>query len=138
MSQNSAIIAFGQRLREERLRTGRSQVEFAEWGGASENSQTAYEKGRTPPTVAYLLRLGEQGVDIGYVLTGRRSAESSGLESQVSDMFGQLSTREKGAVFSLLSELTGNVLDIGASRQSFTAAMHEKQREYRGNDDERG
>ncbi len=51
---------------------GLNQIEFGKLADASENSQTAYEKGKTAPNIAYLLKLQEHGVDIGYILTGQR------------------------------------------------------------------
>ncbi|MCW3836013.1 helix-turn-helix domain-containing protein [Sphingomonas canadensis] len=71
--QSDRLAALGKRLREERKEKRFTQTAFSELAGVHKNSQIAYEAGRTPCTVEYLLRLAECGVDIGYVLTGRRA-----------------------------------------------------------------
>lgn len=122
----------GDRLREERIRLGIDQRSFGPLGGVNRNSQINYEAGRTPCNVEYLLKLAAHGVDIGYVLTGQRSDSSLGfMEKQVFEMFGQLSSREKGAVFSLLSELTGNAADASNPLQP-VPMVHAPAREYKG------
>ncbi|WP_150559330.1 helix-turn-helix domain-containing protein [Pandoraea bronchicola] len=63
----------GIRLREERLRLGYSQTEFAALGGASKRSQIDWECGKTSPTAEFLAALAAAGVDALYVLTGARS-----------------------------------------------------------------
>ncbi|EON15010.1 helix-turn-helix domain-containing protein [Pandoraea sp. SD6-2] len=65
----------GIRLREERLRLGYSQTEFAALGGASKRSQIDWESGKTSPTAEVLAVLTEVGVDALYVLTGTRSVQ---------------------------------------------------------------
>lgn len=63
----------GLRLREERQRLGLDQTTFGQAGGVKKGAQIAYEKDGTPPNTEYLRALESLGVDIGYVLTGRRS-----------------------------------------------------------------
>ena len=70
---------FGARLREERLRLGYSQKEFAKVGGVGRSSQILYEQSERPPTIEYLARVTDAGVDFQYVLTGERSAYSGEL-----------------------------------------------------------
>ncbi|WP_232479583.1 S24 family peptidase [Sphingomonas sp. TX0522] len=55
------------------MRLKLDQTAFAEAGGVKKGSQIAYEKDDTPPTTEYLRKLEPHGVDIGYVLTGRRT-----------------------------------------------------------------
>lgn len=69
------IVNFSQRLVEERKRLKLLQKNFSELAGVHKKSQVDYEKGRFPAFVAYLERIAEMGVDVQYVLTGRRSAE---------------------------------------------------------------
>ena len=66
---------FSQRLVEERKRLKLLQKNFSELAGVHKKSQVDYEKDRFPAFVAYLERIAEMGVDVQYVLTGRRSAE---------------------------------------------------------------
>ncbi len=61
----------GKRLRDERSRLGFTILTLADAGGVSRGSQILYEKGN-PPTADYLSCVADHGVDILYVLTGRR------------------------------------------------------------------
>ncbi|MGB3316043.1 MAG: helix-turn-helix domain-containing protein [Albidovulum sp.] len=65
--------ALSLRLREERERLGLSQEAFAALGGQKRLSQTRYERGERVPDSNYLAALSRAGVDVHYVLTGRRS-----------------------------------------------------------------
>ena len=69
-------VEFGVRLKDERERLGRSQHAFGEIGGVGKLAQLNYEKGVRVPSVDYLRRLGEHGVDVAYLLTGHRSHEA--------------------------------------------------------------
>lgn len=70
MSTNSDI---GNRLREERELLCLSQALFAGKVGISRMSQVNYESGKRSPDASYLLAAYEAGVDVGYVITGKRS-----------------------------------------------------------------
>ena len=78
-------MSFGKRLAEERKRLGLKQAEFAARVGATVPQQSFYENGRRELRAAYLARLPEAGVDVFYVLTGRRG-ESGGPGSGTSDL----------------------------------------------------
>jgi transcriptional regulator with XRE-family HTH domain len=60
------------RLREERARLGLSQQAMADLGRVQRRAQTRYESGERCPDGLYLSALAEGGVDVQYVLTGRR------------------------------------------------------------------
>jgi transcriptional regulator with XRE-family HTH domain len=62
----------GARLKEERLRLGFSQEQFAEKAGVTRSPYTSWEAGKTSPTVVQLSALADIGVDTHYVLTGTR------------------------------------------------------------------
>lgn len=64
---------FGARLKEERLRLGFKQAEFAALVGTDVPKQSLYENGHRQLRARYLARLEPVGVDLLYVLTGRRS-----------------------------------------------------------------
>ena len=66
-------MSFGRRLAEERKRLGLKQAEFAKRVGTDVPKQSLYENDRRGLRAAYLARLAEAGVDVRYVLTGRRS-----------------------------------------------------------------
>ena len=62
----------GKRLKEERVRLHYTQAAFAAIGGVLVNAQGRYERGQRSPNALYLARLSGIGVDLEYVLTGRR------------------------------------------------------------------
>lgn len=66
------MSSIGARLREERERLGVNQTAFASMGGVLKGAQVNYEAGKRSPDAAYLSALAECGVDVLYVLTGRR------------------------------------------------------------------
>lgn len=63
-----------ERLRHERTALGHSQQEFAGLMGVNRLTQLRYENGRKLPPLDYLRAAGLEGVDVQYVLTGRREA----------------------------------------------------------------
>ncbi|MFJ7788929.1 helix-turn-helix domain-containing protein [Pseudomonas sp. NPDC096925] len=67
----------GERLREERVRLGYNQADFAAIAGVAKTSQFNYEKGERSPDAAYLAAVAEKGVDVLYVVTGARSPQST-------------------------------------------------------------
>jgi len=78
-------MSFGKRLAEERKRLGFKQAAFAKLVGTNVPKQSLYENDKRELRAAYLARLPEAGVDIVYVLTGRRG-ESGGLDQSASDL----------------------------------------------------
>ncbi|WXK35664.1 helix-turn-helix transcriptional regulator [Mycetohabitans rhizoxinica] len=68
--------SFGTRLREERLRLGLSQEEFAAVGKVGRGAQANYESGERSPDAKYLGAVAELGIDLLYIVTGTRQAES--------------------------------------------------------------
>lgn len=69
-------VQIGERLREERLRIGVSQVDFAMYCGASRNALLQWERGETAPNAGVLATMTNLGVDVLYVVTGQRQGES--------------------------------------------------------------
>jgi|GEM_PF-4718199 len=71
-----------ERLREERKRKGFNQTEFAALGGVKKLSQLLYEKGERSPSLQYIAELwsSEEGIDVGYILTGKRSLDQRLIE----------------------------------------------------------
>jgi phage repressor protein C with HTH and peptisase S24 domain len=63
----------GDRLKEERVRLKLAQPEFAEAAGAAKRTLIEWEKGTTSPNAVQLSALEAIGVDVYYVLTGKRS-----------------------------------------------------------------
>lgn len=70
------------RLRGERLRIGMPQYFLAAIGGVKPNAQVKYENGRRLPRGDYLAAIAVTGMDLLYILTGRRSVGMSQLTSE--------------------------------------------------------
>jgi len=70
-------MTFGERLKEERKRLGMNQTEFALLGGIVKFTQLTYEKGDSTPNLEYLAKLEMAGVDAYYILTGKRTPETT-------------------------------------------------------------
>jgi transcriptional regulator with XRE-family HTH domain len=69
---NDFCRVFGERLKSERNRLGMNQAQFAEVGGVAKLTQLKYEKGERMPSVEYLHGIQQQGVEVGYLLTGKK------------------------------------------------------------------
>ena len=66
-------MSFGTRLAEERRRLGLKQAEFAALVGTNVPKQSLYENDKRELRADYLARLAAGGVDVVYILTGRRN-----------------------------------------------------------------
>ena len=62
------------RLREERVRLGLNQTDFAAIAEQGKKSQVRYEAGERSPDANYLSAIANEGADITYILTGVRAA----------------------------------------------------------------
>lgn len=67
------MLSLSEKIREERKRLKLTQVQFAEVAGVQPTTQVNYEKGTRIPDAAYLEKAAEVGVDVLYVLTGKRT-----------------------------------------------------------------
>lgn len=72
------MLNIGERLKEERVRLGYNQADFAAIAGVAKTSQFNYEKGDRSPDAAYLSAVAEKGVDVLYVVTGERKPLQAG------------------------------------------------------------
>lgn len=72
----------GERLREEREKTGKSQTDFGKAAGVSRGTQKAYELETSSPDIRYLCALQDLQVDVHYVLTGARVSADPGALSE--------------------------------------------------------
>jgi phage repressor protein C with HTH and peptisase S24 domain/DNA-binding XRE family transcriptional regulator len=96
----------GTRLREERDRLGLSQIDFAERGGVGKHSQINYENDRRHPDSKYLVLIENIGVDIMYVLTGTREAETiAKLQAEMHAVtMSEMQRPEKEAIGAIMEE----------------------------------
>lgn len=90
----STLIGAHDRLREERIRLGYNQTDFASLAGTTQRSQTVYETGKRSPDLNYLVAIASVGVDIQYITTGRRTVENSvpidAMEKAISTAFDMI------------------------------------------------
>ncbi|NWE48704.1 helix-turn-helix domain-containing protein [Pseudomonas gingeri] len=67
------MTSFGFRLKEERQRLALRQADFAQKASVSVSTQRLYEHDRRTPRAIYLANITRIGVDVLYVLTGRKT-----------------------------------------------------------------
>lgn len=72
----------GERLKEERLRLGFSQVAFARLGGVEKRTQINYESGKRKPDASYFEGIASAGANVDYILTGT----SASLRERLNDV----------------------------------------------------
>ena len=103
------MLNIGERLKEERVRLGYNQGDFAAIAGVAKTSQFNYEKGERSPDAAYLAAVAEKGVDVLYVVTGRRTPEASssfnGDEIDLVEHYRQLPEGDRQHTHKMVSAL---------------------------------
>lgn len=109
------MLNIGERLKEERVRLGLNQGDFAALATVSKTTQFNYEKGERSPDAAYLAAVAAAGVDVLYVLTGTRTPRPveglSVAEEKVLDNYRSLPEEDQASVRRLtnaLAESTAN------------------------------
>ncbi len=73
---SSILVEVGARLREQRELLGMSQADFGAMADVTRGSQAEYELGKRPFSASYIIAVQARGVDMNYVLTGKRSIEN--------------------------------------------------------------
>ncbi|MGN7160154.1 helix-turn-helix domain-containing protein [Sphingomonas sp. SAFR-052] len=103
---------FASRLREARKASRCNQTDFAAIGGVGLGSQSRYEKGETEPGANYLMLLGASGIDVGYLLTGRITADSFDAEtSAILSVVMRLSDDQRRSLLTFLTTIAPNTSD---------------------------
>lgn len=98
--------AISKRLAEERTRLGLSQTKMAELGDYSLGAYHNYETAKKLPDLKYLINAQERGLDLLYVIHGRRSSESGSEALQgLMRKIEQLSEKERAAITALVDAL---------------------------------
>jgi transcriptional regulator with XRE-family HTH domain len=81
------MSVFSERLKEERKRLNLNQTDFGEIAGVGKEAQLHYEKGNRCPDADYLMAVAAAGVDVLYLLTGKRmSALDMALSADEADL----------------------------------------------------
>lgn len=100
----------GDRLREERDRLGLNQTDFGLQVGVSRGTQKAYELGTGAPDIRYLMALEGLGVDVQYVLMGRRFTQEVGgmddVEQTLITRYRSLNSDDKQSVYRIVSAMS--------------------------------
>lgn len=76
------MSTFSDRLKDERVRLGFNQTDFAEIAGVQRRAQVNYESGERAPDAKYLEKITAVGVDIQYVVTGKK-ASTGGIDEML-------------------------------------------------------
>ena len=93
---------FAERLKEIRLQKNLTQEAFAVIAGVTKKSQLNYEKGERSPDADYLMRLAEEGLDVKYLLTGKRDrSKLNYIQGQLLDFYDKADDDSRAAVFDL-------------------------------------
>nr|WP_268894471.1 helix-turn-helix domain-containing protein [Pseudomonas asturiensis] len=106
-SESASISSVGDRLREERVRLSLNQEDLAQAGGVNRNTQGSYERGVRAPDTGYLTGVSELGIDIVYILTGRKSAGDtlSETEARIIDQYRMIPDFDQQAVCRFLQAM---------------------------------
>jgi transcriptional regulator with XRE-family HTH domain len=110
MSQEQlcSLIELGDRLRVERKRLGLRQGDLGGRVGITLQTQSRYENGTTEAGVLYLAKVSAEGIDAGWVLTGRRSgSDLSADQSSLLDAFNDLGPTDRAVLQRLAASLAG-------------------------------
>ncbi len=72
------IFMIGLRIKEERIRLGLTQPDFAQIAGISKRTLIDWEKDASSPNAVQLSALSQAGVDVNYIITGNKVLSSIG------------------------------------------------------------
>ncbi|GIX37999.1 MAG: transcriptional regulator [Silanimonas sp.] len=103
----------GRRLKEERERLGLTQIDLAALCGVGRLAQGNYESGARHPDAVYLSRAATAGVDVLYVLTGRREPSQAPDEQALIAGYRAASPELRAAALRLLG---AQAVGAGAGR----------------------
>ena len=132
LTSNKILKPVGDRLREERLRLGKSVGDMSELSGLHRNSYSRHEAGDWPGNIAALMIYADIGVDIGYVLSGKRGDGSlGGVEIMFFNLLAKLSQREKRAVLAMMTALVGEAVDLDDPTPSTQPTLHDPKTGFR-------
>lgn len=100
-------IEIGRRLREERSRLCLSQEDVAQVGGVNRNTQGSYERGSRNPDSAYLYAVAQLGIEVNFVITGKRALDTdfSDEEVLVVERFRQIPAEDQRVLLRVLNAM---------------------------------
>lgn len=129
--ENSQL--FASRLREERVNVTPKQRDFAELSGVDNTTLSVLENGKQKIRADHLAPLANAGIDILYVVTGRRSGSLlPQTESDLLDAFRKLDPAAQEAVVLMLARMVSGMGDRRPVHDDrIQASIHDKSQDYR-------
>lgn len=116
------MSTIGVRLKNERERLGLNQTEFAKLAGHSRSAQAGYERDEKIPGGAYLQMLADNGCDVLYILTGKKSPSIDDVntdEIEIIKLYRKAPLSVKAAIY---GALTSDNVPLGNSTIKVTGA----------------
>lgn len=110
VERHDPVNSLGERIREERVRLGFAQPDFAGLAGASKSTQINWEKNQGAPDARTLAAWSEFGLDITFVVTGERSINKASTPYEI-ELLQRAFERAKTLV-------------SGGAEKDFGAAVH--------------
>lgn len=128
---------FAARLREERRRVAPHQGDFARVIGLSQGSQSLLERGERELRAGYLERIAREGIDVYFVITGRRCADHLDDETtELVSIFLSMPQDMRLALLTLGRSMAGYIDTHPATgHESARATVHDRGLGFRGEDD---
>lgn len=112
-------MSFAERLKSIREEMGLSLEKFAQLGGVQARTQIYYEKSERYPTVEYLLKLSDEGIDVSYLVIGSVSQEGlSNDERELLTAYRDSSSEKKYALMLMARTIEKKSDDEGGISQS--------------------
>ncbi|WP_353570244.1 helix-turn-helix transcriptional regulator [Candidatus Albibeggiatoa sp. nov. BB20] len=93
------MSTLGERLKEERLRIGLNQTEFGKNGDVTKETQSNYERDVRKPNPNYFEKIMTTGVDVKYIMFGKRdinSEDPNSKEGLINSLESELQKIKKG------------------------------------------
>ena len=100
------FMTFGERLRVERDRLGKSQAEMGKIAGVTRSTQGLYETEANSPTVAYLYAVAEAGADLHFLIFGTPASDQlAPTEGRLVEILRTLSEPAQQALIAIAEQL---------------------------------
>ncbi len=111
-------MSFAERLKSIREEKGLSLEKFSQLGGVQARTQIYYEKSERYPTVEYLLKLSDEGIDVSYLVTGFVSQEGlTNDERELLTAYRDSSSEKKYALMLMARAIEKKPDDEGGQSQ---------------------
>lgn len=111
-------VSISERLKEVRAAKRLNQTAFGALGGVSKTTQKNYESGLHKPSFEYLEALAAAGVDVYYLLTGRRDPDRlTGDQQTVLRIYNSLNEDSQYRAIGLLEALAATEVDKGQHKR---------------------